>query len=223
VLSNHAEPLPCVRLRGGGVDFDGRAALEGIDLDLLPASLTVVAGPNGAGKSTLLEVVAGTRPLSRGTRVSSCVTAFVPQRTSVSDRLPVTVRDVVTVGTWGRSTSPRHRGGAGRETVDTALDRLGIADLAAESFSSLSGGQRQRTLLAQGLVGGADLLLLDEPTTGLDRESSGRIRDIMQAEAHRGVAVVCVSHDPAVLAVAGRVIRLDDGRIGADTLATAEV
>jgi zinc/manganese transport system ATP-binding protein len=222
VLSNRSDLLPCVRLRGAGVDFDGRAALEGVDLDLLPASLTVVAGPNGAGKSTLLEVVAGTRPLSRGTRVGSCVTAFVPQRTSVSDRLPVTVRDVVTVGTWGRSTSPRHRGGAGRETVAAALDRLGIADLAAESFSSLSGGQRQRTLLAQGLVGGADLLLLDEPTTGLDSESSERIRDIMRAEAHRGAAVVCVSHDPAVLAVAGRVIRLDDGRIAADTMATAE-
>jgi len=221
VLSHRPAPLPCVSLRGAGVDFDGRAALDGVDLDLAAASLTVVAGPNGAGKSTLLEVVAGTRPLSRGTRVGSCVTAFVPQRAGVSDRLPVTVRDVVTIGTWGRSTSPRHRGGAARETVAVALDRLGIADLSGEPFSSLSGGQRQRALLAQGLVGGADLLLLDEPTTGLDDESSERIRDIMQTEARRGVGVVCVSHDPAVLAVAGRVIRLDGGRIASDTTATA--
>jgi zinc/manganese transport system ATP-binding protein len=77
----------------------------------------------------------------------------------------------------------------------------------------LSGGQRQRALLAQGLARGADLLLLDEPTTGLDAASAERIRSVLRAEADRGATVVCVSHDPAVLADADRVVALADGAL----------
>jgi zinc/manganese transport system ATP-binding protein len=126
----------------------------------------------------------------------------------VPDHLPVTVRDVVTVGAWGRA--------GVRVAVDDAMDRLGVASLAAQPLGALSGGQRQRTLLAQGLARGARLLLLDEPTTGLDAASGERIRAILRSEADRGVAVACVSHDPAVLADADRVVRLEDGRVVPD-------
>jgi zinc/manganese transport system ATP-binding protein len=215
-LETTASPAS-LSLRGAGVDFDGRPALDGVDLDLHRAALTVVAGPNGAGKSTLLEVIAGTRPLSRGTRSGSPVTAFVPQRAAVSDRLPVTVRDVVTVGTWGRSASRgARRGIRARDDVAAALESLEITRLASQPFSSLSGGQRQRALLAQGLVRGAEMLLLDEPTTGLDSDSTGLIRDVMRSEARRGVAVVCVSHDAGVLGIADRVVLLDDGAVVPD-------
>jgi zinc/manganese transport system ATP-binding protein len=217
-LETTASPVS-LSLKGAGVDFDGRPALDGVDLDLHRAALTVVAGPNGAGKSTLLEVIAGTRPLSRGTRSGSPVTAFVPQRAAVSDRLPVTVRDVVTVGTWGRSASrgaSTRRGIRARDDVAAALESLEITRLASLPFSSLSGGQRQRALLAQGLVRGAEMLLLDEPTTGLDSDSAGLIRDVMRSEARRGVAVVCVSHDAGVLGIADRVVLLDDGAVDPD-------
>jgi zinc/manganese transport system ATP-binding protein len=202
-----------VGLRGIGVDFGERTALDGVDLDVPAGTLTVVAGPNGAGKSTLLEVIAGTRQPSRGARTVSSAVAFVPQRTAVSDRLPVTVRDVVTVGVWGRTGRWRRVGADLRAVVAAAMERLEISALAAEPFAVLSGGQRQRTLLAQGLARGADLLLLDEPTTGLDAASAERIREILRAEAERGVAVVCVSHDPAVIALADRVVSLADGRL----------
>ncbi|WP_317231072.1 AAA family ATPase, partial [Clavibacter sp. MX14-G9D] len=89
----------------------------------------------------------------------------------------------------------------------------------ARGFAALSGGQRQRALLAQGLARGAGLLLLDEPTTGLDAASAERIRAIMRSEADRGVAVVCASHDPAVLADADRVVRLEDGLVAHDSAA----
>jgi zinc/manganese transport system ATP-binding protein len=202
-----------VGLRGIGVDFGERTALDGVDLDVPAGTLTVVAGPNGAGKSTLLEVIAGTRQPSRGVRTVSSAVAFVPQRTAVSDRLPVTVRDVVTVGVWGRTGRWRRVGADLRAVVAAAMERLEISALAADPFAVLSGGQRQRTLLAQGLARGADLLLLDEPTTGLDAASAERIREILRAEAERGVAVVCVSHDPAVIALADRVVSLADGRL----------
>ncbi|WP_240694911.1 zinc ABC transporter ATP-binding protein AztA [Cryobacterium sp. SO1] len=199
------------------VDFGGRRALAGVDLDVLPSSLTIVTGPNGAGKSTLLEVVAGTREPSSGTRSATSAVAFVPQRTAVSDRLPLTVRDVVVVGAWGTAGRWRSLGTESRVAITDAMEMLEITRLAAEPFAALSGGQRQRTLLAQGLARAAELLLLDEPTSGLDSASAQRIREIMRSEAERGVAVVCVSHDPAVLADADRVVALVRGIITTDT------
>ncbi|RIJ50350.1 ATP-binding cassette domain-containing protein, partial [Clavibacter lycopersici] len=126
--------------------------------------------------------------------------------------------DVVTVGAWGRAHRWRRLDPAARRAVDDALDRLGLIPLASQGFAALSGGQRQRALLAQGLARGAGLLLLDEPTTGLDTASAERIRAIMRSEAARGVAVVCVSHDLAVIDDADRVVRLEDGRVVADTV-----
>ncbi len=201
------------RLRAVHVVFGGREALCHVDLDIAPGAITAIAGPNGAGKSTLIEVLAGTRPPSSGERDVRGTMAFVPQRTTASDRLPVSVRDVVAVGTWGALGPWRRPDAAARAAIDEALRRLAIEGLSQHPFASLSGGQRQRALLAQGLARGADLVLLDEPTTGLDAESGTLIRAAMRSEADRGAAVVCVSHDPAVLAAADRVVRLDAGRI----------
>ncbi|PPF27676.1 MULTISPECIES: zinc ABC transporter ATP-binding protein AztA [unclassified Rathayibacter] len=206
-------PEPPARLRGAHVDFGSRRALAGVDLDVAARSLTVIAGPNGAGKSTLLEVIAGVRPLTSGTRDVTGAIAFVPQRASIPDRLPVTVRDVVAVGTWGRLGRLRRSDARAADAIATALERMEIAALAREPFAVLSGGQRQRALLAQGLARGAGLLLLDEPTTGLDSASAERIRSVLRAEADRGATVVCVSHDPAVLADADRVVGLVDGAL----------
>ncbi|MDR6176424.1 zinc/manganese transport system ATP-binding protein [Nocardioides zeae] len=214
---------PAVQLRDIRVDFGARAALRDVTLDLYADAVTVVAGPNGAGKSTLLEVVAGTRVPTRGSRSTRGTTAFVPQRAGVSDLLPITVHDVVAVGTWGRLGAWRRADAAARAAVDEALHRLGIADLRRRPYVALSGGQRQRALLAQGVVARADLLLLDEPTTGLDATSGARIRAVMAEEAARGAAVVCVSHDPAVLAAADRVVTLADGEVAGDTLAAGVV
>ena len=201
------------RLRSACVEFDKHVAIDGVDLDVVAGEVTAIAGPNGAGKSTLLEMIAGTRALTSGTRVATRALGFVPQRAAVPDRLPVTVRDVATVGVWGGRRAWRRLDAESRRVVDDALDRLGISELADRPFSALSGGQRQRALLAQGLARRADLLLLDEPTTGLDATSGDRIRDVMRAEARRGVAVACVSHDPLVIDMADRVVKLEAGRV----------
>jgi len=216
VTTQILSPSPLVSLRSVHVSFSGTDAVSEITLDIAPVAVTAIAGPNGAGKSTLLEVIAGTRPPTRGTRTATESIAFVPQRTAISDRLPLTVRDIVEVGAWGRLGGWRRMDARARAAVDDALSRLRIEHLAASPFASLSGGQRQRTLLAQGLARQAELLLLDEPTTGLDAESATRIRSVMKAEADRGVAVVCVSHDDSVLAEADRLIRLEGGRITSD-------
>lgn len=204
-------------LEGVHVQLGGRDVLCHVDAVVPRSRLTVVVGANGAGKSTLLEVLAGTRRPSAGRVVRAAgSSSFVPQRAAVAERLPVTVRDVVTVGAWGRLGPWRRMDDTARRAVDDALERLALTPLQRRPFSELSGGQRQRALLAQGLARGADLLLLDEPTAALDAESGERIRTAISAEARRGAAVVCVTHDDEVIAGADRVIRLHDGRIVAD-------
>jgi zinc/manganese transport system ATP-binding protein len=209
---------PAVQLEGIHVDFGGREALCHVDLDFHPGRLSVIAGANGAGKSTLLEVVAGTlRPSAGRVAVHAGSLAFVPQRAAVSDRLPLTVRDVATIGAWGRLGPWQRADAATRRAVDDALDRLALRSLQRRPFTQLSGGQRQRTLLAQGIARGAELLLLDEPTTALDADSSSRIRGVIESEAARGVAVLCVTHDDALISMADRVVRLESGRVSSDT------
>ncbi|WP_341994996.1 metal ABC transporter ATP-binding protein [Microbacterium sp. LWH7-1.2] len=206
-------PFAAVSLRGVCVDYAGTPALHDVDFDAAAGELTVIAGPNGAGKSTLLEVLAGTiAPRAGRIEIGAASRAFVPQRAVIAPTLPLTVRDVVIVGAWGRVRPWGRLDRGSREAVDAALDRLDLADLQRTPFGRLSGGQQQRALLAQGLARGADILLLDEPTTALDAASAERIAVAMRSEADRGVAVICVSHDHEVIAASDATFRLDAGR-----------
>lgn len=212
-------PLPfpnatALSARALRVTFGGTTALDEVDLDVPRGALTVIVGPNGAGKSTLLEALAGAREPSSG-RVDAhgLARSFVPQRAAISEHLPLTVRDVVSVGAWGRSGSFRPLRAADRAAVDDALQRLDIATLARRPFGILSGGQRQRALLAQGLARRADVLLLDEPTTGLDAASAHLNRAAITDEIGRGATVVCVSHDQRLIDAADHVVELADGRV----------
>ena len=190
-------------------------ALLDVSLDLAWGAVTAIAGPNGAGKSTLVEVLAGVRRPAHGSVECRSSLALVVQRVATPDSLPMTVRDVVALGTWGVGQARSSRTGKAqvRERVDGALERVQLAGLARRPFNELSGGQRQRALLAQGIARQARIFLLDEPAAGLDQESRRRIRAILAAEAARGAAVACVSHDEEDIAAADAVIRLAAGRI----------
>ncbi len=201
-------------LRGIRVDLGETRAVADVDLDIARHRLTVIVGANGSGKSTLVEVLAGARTPSAGSvHVDARAHAFVPQRTAVAERLPLTVRDVVSVGAWGRVGMVRRLGRDGAAAIDDALRRVDMTALQRRPFAALSGGQRQRALLAQGLARGADLLVLDEPTTALDATSAALIRHAITAETTRGATVVCVSHDDRLIAEADVVVRMDAGRI----------
>ncbi len=205
-------PSNAAELRALRVELGEREVLRGVDLDVPRGAITVIAGPNGAGKSTLLEALAGVLAPSSGTaRRLVAAHAYVPQRSAAPERLPVTVRDVAAIGAWALRTPLRHRRAVERMLVDDALARVDMLELAARPFAELSGGQRQRVLLAQGLARGAELLLLDEPTTGLDAEQRAAVLDVLREEARRGIAVLAVSHEPELLAAADRVLRLEDG------------
>jgi manganese transport system ATP-binding protein len=181
---------------------------------------TAIIGPNGSGKSTLLHAIAGLHEPAEGTIEvlgaapgDRAAVAYVPQHLHANEQLPISAREVVTMGRYV------HRGALGRlraedrQAVDRAMDRLGVTDLARRQLRELSGGQRQRVLVAQALAQEATVLLLDEPLTGLDPPSQERILEVMDEEETAGHTVVASTHALAdaaradhLLLLAGRVV-----------------
>jgi zinc/manganese transport system ATP-binding protein len=203
-----------VSLAAVSAHHDGHVALREVDIDIAPGSMTLVVGANGSGKSTLLSVLSGTHAISAGSRelAPGASVAFVVQRSAVTDRLPLTVREAVSMGRWGVRGALRRLTRDDRAIVDESLESLGIVDLARRPLGELSGGQRQRALVAQGLARRASLLLLDEPTAGVDTAAQQLIDLALEREIARGAAVVQATHDPALRTPGALVVRLVDGR-----------
>lgn len=197
--------------------YVGRPVLSGFSARIPASAATAVVGPNGAGKSTLLGVLAGVVAATAGTVTHRTPVrpALVPQRSAVSDALPVTVRDTVAMGRWGRLGPFGRLSRHDRSVIEACMDRLGVGGLAGRRLGELSGGQRQRVLVAQALAQEADLLLLDEPTAGLDAEARRRITGVLDEVAAEGVAVVHVTHDPVAAGRADHCLLLDAGRLAA--------
>jgi zinc/manganese transport system ATP-binding protein len=206
---------PRVRFTELSAGYPGRPVLHELDAEIPALALTALVGPNGSGKSTLLGVLAGViRPTSGELRHDGDrPPAFVPQRGAVGDALPLTVRQTVEMGRWGERGPWRRLTRQDRAIVDTAMERLGITDLASRQLGELSGGQRQRALIAQGLTQESDLLLLDEPTTGLDPEARERIAALLTELVADGVTVVQATHDLEAARSADTCLLLRDGHL----------
>lgn len=206
------------------VRFDEAAMAYGEILALQPTTLAVdrgsvisLIGSNGSGKSTVLGLMAGLISPSSGTvsRAPRCRVGFVPQQHHHHRWMPLTVNEVISMGRFSRLGLLRPFRRVDRLAVATAAERLEVADLLRRPMSRLSGGQRQRVLVAQALVEDADLLLLDEPITGLDLASQRVILEVIGTEAARGAAVVFSTHHLDEARRADRVILLA-GRVIAD-------
>lgn len=198
-----------------GLDFSyaGAAVFRGLDLSIPTAMVTAVVGPNGCGKSTLLGLLAGVQqPDAGGIRAGTDNIAFAVQRSQVTDSFPVTVSEAVMMGRWRRLGLLRRPKAADRAIVEHWLAELGLAELRGRTLGELSGGQRQRVLLAQAFVQEAPLLLLDEPTTGLDSDSSALVIAHLRRLADDGATVIAATHDAAVVAASDHRIDLDEHR-----------
>ncbi|MDN4640907.1 zinc ABC transporter ATP-binding protein AztA [Agreia sp. PsM10] len=196
------------------VRFDRTTALSGVSADFTAGTVTALSGGNGSGKSTLLGVLAGTiTPQSGRVLGPTRRPALVVQRSAASDTLPLSVLEVVSMGRWAHRGMWRRLDAGDRETVQSCMRALGIQNLAERPLGSLSGGQRQRALVAQGLARRADVLLLDEPTAGVDADAQHCIVAALRAEARRGAIVVHATHEPSVLHEADAILRLERGRM----------
>lgn len=192
-----------IRLTDVSTGYTDRPALEDVSLSLDSGTLTAVVGPNGGGKSTLLKVIAGLLPAWTGTvevlgappgRRAADV-AYVPQAESVDWAFPVSAADVVMMGRYARLGLLRRPRRADHEQVRSALEAVGMADLADRQIGALSGGQRRRVFLARALAAEPLLYLLDEPVTGVDATTQEDLMAILDAEAHRGKTIVATTHD----------------------------
>ena len=203
--------------------YGASPVLDGADLELAAGEFVVLAGHNGSGKSTLLKLCLGLlRPQAGTVRVFGGSPddpsvrrriGYAPQGLRVVTSIPVSVDEVVTAGLTPvrpvlRRLPDEH------ERIAAALAAVGMADLAHECLFELSGGQQQRTILARALVADPPLLLLDEPTTGIDQSLRPRLAAELRARADRGATVLAVSHDPDDFhAVLDRILVITEGTI----------
>ena len=199
------------------VAYGRRPVLRGISARLPQGQITAIVGPNGAGKTTLIDAIAGVRPPASGTitHAGRCRPAYVVQRSEAPDVLPISVRATVSMGRWPVRGRWRRLTAHDRTVVEDCMHRLGIQDLADDQLGTLSGGQRQRVLVAQGLAQQADLLLLDEPATGLDLGAQRGVEDAIRRYRADGGSVVRVTHDLAVAMQADHCVVLRDGTVAA--------
>lgn len=174
-------------------------------------AITSLIGPNASGKSTLLAGIAGSlQPTSGTMKVHQAASrkriSFVLQTTKVNDALPITVREVVMMGRYPSLNSFGRISTEDRRIVDDAMERMAIQSVSHKHMRELSGGQRQRVFVAQGLAQDHDLLLLDEPLTGLDLTSAQEIDSVIHEEQDLGRTIVMSTHDLAEAKVSDHVV-----------------
>lgn len=208
-------PMTAVSADRVAVSYGDRAALGESTFEIPGQSVTAVIGPNGSGKSTLLNLITGLTRAAGGTiRVAPgphggpLRMSYVLQATKVNEALLITVREVVTMARYATAGARGRLRRRDRDAVAAALERMGLAALAGNQLHELSSGQRQRVFVAQGLAQEHDVLVLDEPMTGLDLPSAQAIDDVIHAEQERGATVVMATHDLAEAMAADHVILL---------------
>jgi ABC-type Mn2+/Zn2+ transport system ATPase subunit len=188
---------PLVRFDHATLGYGRRVVLSDISFEIPRGDFLGLVGPNGAGKTTILRAMLGSLdPISGGLTIDPNIrVGYVPQRDSVDYNFPLTVTDVVMMGRYDRIGLGRRPTADDRKRACAALEHVGILHLADNPLTALSGGQKQRTLIARALVGEPSLLVLDEPTNGMDLVSTTQILGLVRELHDRdGLTVVMVSH-----------------------------
>lgn len=201
---------PVVTLTDVSFSYEGKEVIRDLNFTVLQRDFIGLAGSNGAGKTTLLRIIVGLLKPDKGEvrlfgepyssfrgwdRIG-----YVPQKNAFNPLFPATVREVVLSGLYNRNKLFRRLTAADARKCQDALEVMGIADLAGRRIGQLSGGQQQRAFLARALVNNPELLILDEPTSGIDAETQeGFFELIRHMHQHHAITFLMVSHDIGML------------------------
>lgn len=212
---------PVISLRGVTAELGSRPVLRGIDLTVRRGEVVALLGANGSGKSTAIRTVIGQVPVSGG-EISLFGTprrtfrdwsriGYVPQRTTAAGGVPATVTEVVSAGRLSRTRFGLFRK-ADHAAVRHALGLVGMADRAKDNVEALSGGQHQRVLIARALVAEPELLIMDEPMSGVDLASQEILAETLREQVAQGTTVLLVLHELGPLEpLIDRAVVLRDG------------
>ncbi len=201
-LRSHATNELLLDIDNVRVELGNQAAIDQISFCIHSGEFIGLIGPNGAGKTTLLRTMLGLQIPTSGTikRLHNTVVGYVPQRGNLyNGQIPISVLEVVALGSRGSI-----------DNAKQALEAVSMLDVSHKLFTDLSGGQQQRVAIAKALASNPSMLLLDEPTTGIDEASQHEFYEILHTLQKRGLTIIIVSHDiDAVLNLVTRVICLN--------------
>jgi ABC-type Mn2+/Zn2+ transport system ATPase subunit len=209
-----------ISLTDASFGYEDRRILEHVTFAVAAGDFVALLGPNGAGKTTLLRGIVGLIPLLAGSlkygfdRAANPI-GYVPQREALDPIFPLTAHEVVLMGTYARLPLLRPVGRGERRIAFECLEQVGMHAVAEQRFSSLSGGQKQRVLIARALAAAPLLLVLDEPTAGVDPGAASAIMDVVaRLNRERGLTVLLVTHQLRILdALAGVVVWVQAGKV----------
>jgi zinc transport system ATP-binding protein len=218
---------PVARVTGASIGYGDRAVLVDVDFRLDPGEIVALVGPNGAGKTTLVRGLLGLAPVLDGEIELLGVPSarfreryrigYVPQRHTVGGAIPSTVQEVVASGRLPRTRWWRRRSGRDRAVVAEAIATVGLSGHAQAPVSTLSGGQQRRALIARALAAEPDVLIMDEPTAGVDAENQANLVRTLADLVASGLTMLVVTHEiTALRPVLTRVVTIEGGRVVRD-------
>ncbi|MFY9269909.1 MAG: metal ABC transporter ATP-binding protein [Candidatus Manganitrophaceae bacterium] len=203
-MAVHPDKKPLVAFQGVTCGYQKKIVFRNLSLEIYPGQFVGLVGPSGTGKSTLLKLILGIVPALSGTvsvsgsRVdqgSPPRIGYVPQIETVDWEFPVTVEQVVAMGFYRESSRLPWLTKSERSRICALLDQLGIGSYANRHIKALSGGEQQRVFLARALVGNPQLLVLDEPTSGVDLKTQHAILHLLGELNRKGVTILLTTHD----------------------------
>ena len=189
--------------------------LKHINLSVKEKSFTCIVGENGSGKSTLLKCILGLNKGYTGEIVKENRIGYLPQKSEIQSHFPASIEEVVMSGTIGNNIRSVFYKKEDKEKAKEIMETLGIYDIRKKCFADLSGGQQQRVLIARSLCATDKIIILDEPTNGLDPSIAKQIYELLDfLKKKNGITILMVSHDiERALKYADTVIELLDGKI----------
>lgn len=192
-----------VSFRGVRYCYESVCALHDVNFSVPGQGLTALVGPNGGGKTTLIRLLSGLLAPDEGEIIGGGAVGYVPQHAAVDTSFPLTVRELVLLGTLGRRIRPFDRLTARQKaTADEAIRRVGLSGVAARGIGQLSGGQRGRALIARALASDARVIALDEPDASLDTDAMRELYAMLCALKADKAIVIASHHVGAVLDIA---------------------